>query len=79
MTPDENNPRTSQIVFCNKKGEDQEPPVPGPSTQGVVVDSDKQGDESIGECFCPPAIMAGCHISNLCPPLQMDSALSELS
>jgi hypothetical protein len=39
VTVDEESPRTSRIAFQDKRSDDQELPVPGPSNLGVVVDS----------------------------------------
>ena len=47
MTIDENDPRTSRIVFCDKKSEDTGLPVPETSTHGGVVDG---GYDPISEC-----------------------------
>ena len=44
VTPDEETPRTSRIVFHDKSGENQELPAPEASTSGVVVDNAEHGN-----------------------------------
>jgi hypothetical protein len=45
VTPDEETPRTSRIVFRDKGGENQELPAPEASTSGVVEDNTEHGNE----------------------------------
>ena len=52
VTLDEDDPRTSRIVFFDKESEDQGPSAPGTSTRGVVIDSVEPGNGSTSECFC---------------------------
>ena len=51
MTVDENDPRSSRIVFCDKESEDQGPLAPIISTHGVVVDASKHGNDPASGCF----------------------------
>ena len=45
VTPDEETPRTSRIIFRDKGGENQKLPVPEASPSGVVVDNTEHGNE----------------------------------
>lgn len=47
---DENDPRTSRIVFCDKNSEDKGLPAPGTSTLGAVVDTGHSFNP-MSECF----------------------------
>ena len=49
VTPGEKNPRTSRIVFHDKKSEDQALPTPETSAPGVV-DSAERGNDPTSEC-----------------------------
>ena len=51
VTLDEKEPRTSRIVFHEKKSEHQGPPVPGTSASGAVIGSDEHGNNTTGGCF----------------------------
>jgi hypothetical protein len=50
-TLDEGSPRTSQIVFQDKRGESQELPAPETSTSGIVVGRTDHGNDLEGKCF----------------------------
>lgn len=51
VMPDEDDVIASQIVFNDKEGQGQRPPVPGPSTSGAVVGGDEHDIGHISEFF----------------------------
>jgi len=72
---DENDPRTSRIVFCDKGG-NQGLPAPGVSTLGPVIDGAEYGYNPMSECFCFP-FATDVH-TDLCPSPRQERLLAVL-